>query len=87
MEYKCGISRDQGTLFPERVDDYIAANNPVRVIDAYVESLNITPMKINNMEEKKNRRMRIPPLLLYSNKRLRHEIVTLKKRKYFEILL
>lgn len=41
MEYICGISRDQGTLLPDRVDDYVSANNPVRVIDAYVESLDM----------------------------------------------
>ena len=50
MEYICGISRDQGTLLPERVDDYIAANNPVRVIDAYVESLNMKELGFSKHE-------------------------------------
>ena len=36
-----GIDRNQSTLFPERLEDYIAEDNPVRVIDAYVESLDL----------------------------------------------
>jgi len=34
-----GVSRDQSTLFPERLEDFIAQDNPVRVIDEFVESL------------------------------------------------
>lgn len=34
-----GQSRDQITLFPESIDDYITADNPVRVIDAFVDGL------------------------------------------------
>ena len=36
-----GVDRNQSTLFPERLEDYIAEDNPVRVIDAYVESLDL----------------------------------------------
>ena len=31
-----GEDRSQSTLFPERLDDYIAKENPVRAIDAFV---------------------------------------------------
>ena len=31
-----GEDRDQATLFPERLDDYIAENSAVRVIDVRV---------------------------------------------------
>ena len=37
---KGGISRcirDQATLFPERLDDYISEENPVRFIDVFVD--------------------------------------------------
>ena len=34
-----GEDRSQSTLFPERLDDYIAEDNPVRVIDAFVDAL------------------------------------------------
>ena len=36
-----GISRSQGTLFPERLEDFICDDNPVRVIDAFVEQLDL----------------------------------------------
>jgi transposase len=36
-----GISRDQVTLFPERLDELIAADAPVRVVDAFVDSLDM----------------------------------------------
>ncbi len=36
-----GADRDQSTLFPERLDDFIAENNPVRVVEAFVEALDL----------------------------------------------
>jgi transposase len=36
-----GTDRDQLTLFPESVDDYIPEDNPVRFLDAFVESLDL----------------------------------------------
>lgn len=44
MNYICGASRNQGTFLPSVVDDYVAANNPVRVIEAYVEHLNMSEL-------------------------------------------
>ncbi|MDZ7749185.1 MAG: hypothetical protein U5K43_10370 [Halofilum sp. (in: g-proteobacteria)] len=41
MGHVSGISRDQGTLFPERLDDLIAADSRVRVIDAFVDCLDL----------------------------------------------
>jgi transposase len=37
-----GEDRSQSTLFPELLDDYIAADTPVRVIDAFVDELDLT---------------------------------------------
>jgi transposase len=34
-----GIDRGQATLFPECLEDWIDADNPVRVVDAFVEKL------------------------------------------------
>ncbi|CAA9371318.1 MAG: hypothetical protein AVDCRST_MAG89-4631, partial [uncultured Gemmatimonadetes bacterium] len=34
MAYKEGVGRDQQVLFPDALDDYVAADNPVRFIDA-----------------------------------------------------
>jgi transposase len=36
-----GENRYQSTLFPERLDDYIVDDNAVRVVDAFVEKLDL----------------------------------------------
>ena len=36
-----GEDRTQATLLPERLDDYVAADNPVRVIDVFVDELDL----------------------------------------------
>ena len=42
--YKNGLARDQGMLLPPCVDDYVSADNPVRAIDAFVESLDLAAL-------------------------------------------
>ena len=37
-----GENRFQSTLFPERVDDYIAEDNAVRVIDVFIDELDLS---------------------------------------------
>jgi transposase len=44
MGYVQGIHRDQLTLFPEALDDYVTGDNPVRFLDAFVESLDLQKM-------------------------------------------
>jgi len=41
MGYIQGENRNQIILFPDSLDEYIEAENPVRVIDAYVDSLEL----------------------------------------------
>ncbi len=36
-----GLSRAQGTLFPDRLDDWIDDENVVRVIDVFVDELDL----------------------------------------------
>ena len=36
-----GADRSQTTLFPECLDDWIDENNPVRVIEAFVDALDL----------------------------------------------
>ena len=36
-----GEDRTQGTLLPELLDDYVAADNPVRVIEVFVDELDL----------------------------------------------
>jgi transposase len=36
-----GADRKQGTLFPDYLDDWVDENNPVQVIDAFVDELDL----------------------------------------------
>ena len=42
-----GEARTQSTLFPERLDDYITEENAVRVIDVFIDSLNLSDLGFN----------------------------------------
>jgi transposase len=37
-----GISRDQVTLFPDRLEDWVDEDHPVRVIEAFVDAMGLT---------------------------------------------
>lgn len=41
MNHRTGLARAQTLLFPERLEDYIGAENPVRFLDAFVGSLDL----------------------------------------------
>jgi transposase len=41
MKHRAGLNRSQTLLFPERLEDYIAAENPVRFLDAFVAKLDL----------------------------------------------
>ena len=41
MQHIEGSDRDQLTLFPEALDDYLAQDNPVRFLDALVDGLDL----------------------------------------------
>lgn len=44
MGYKLGVDRGQQVMFPETVDEYVSADNPVRVIDAFVNQLDLAKL-------------------------------------------
>jgi transposase len=44
MGFIPGAHRHEAILFPERLDDYIAAEHPVRFLDAFVDHLNLTTL-------------------------------------------
>lgn len=50
MKYIEGESREQKLLLPERLDDYVEADNPVRFIEAFVEKLNLAACGIRRSE-------------------------------------
>ena len=41
MAYIEGHARDQMLLIPASIDDYVAADNPVRFIEAFVDDLDL----------------------------------------------
>lgn len=48
-----GLSRSQATLFPEMLDDFVAKENPVRVIDVFVDGLDLENLgfKVFNLKQ------------------------------------
>ncbi|MEE1562150.1 MAG: IS1182 family transposase [Alphaproteobacteria bacterium] len=45
-----GEDRSQSTLFPERLDDYVGENNPVRVVDVFVDELDLGGLGFSRVE-------------------------------------
>ena len=59
-----GDDRHQTTLFPERLDDYIAEDNAVRVIDVFVDDLDLSGLAFKTHSEKTGRPAYHPTILL-----------------------
>ena len=45
-----GENRSQSTLFPESLDDYIAEDNPIRVVDVFVDELDLRALGFDGAE-------------------------------------
>ena len=45
-----GDDRSQSTLFPERLDDYLGEDNPVRAIDVLVDELDLANLGFDGVE-------------------------------------
>jgi transposase len=63
MKYIIGQSRDQITLFPQSLEAVIEEDNEVRIIDLFVESLNLKQMGFN-LEHVENGRSAYHPKVL-----------------------
>jgi transposase len=46
-----GEDRRQATLFPERLDDYVAEDSPVRVIDVFIDDLDLSGLGFKTVAE------------------------------------
>ena len=44
-----GEDRSQSTLFPEHLDDYVGEDNPVRVVDVFVDELDLGDLGFNRV--------------------------------------
>ena len=51
MAYVKGENRQQINMFPEIIDDYVGEDNPVRVIEAFVISLNMSEIGFERAKE------------------------------------
>ena len=49
MAHVTGESRYQATLFPEVLDEVVGRNDPVRVIDALVDSLDLAELEFSRV--------------------------------------
>jgi transposase len=47
-----GEPRTQSTLFPERLDDYVSDDNPVKAVDAFIEALDLERLGFHGMNPK-----------------------------------
>jgi len=50
MEYITGEERSQTIMLPDSIEEYVDENNSVRVIDAYIDSLNLVELGFLNSE-------------------------------------
>lgn len=48
--FVAGADRGQSTLLPECLDDFIDESNPVRVIDAFIDMLDLAEMSFEGAE-------------------------------------
>ena len=59
-----GEDRNQATLFPERIDDYIPEDSSVRVIDVFVDELDLSGLGFKTMAEATGRPGYHPAVML-----------------------
>ena len=59
-----GKSRSQATFFPETLDDFVSTENPVRVIDVFVDELDLSELGFNGVVPKDTGRPNYHPAML-----------------------
>ena len=59
-----GVDRGQNTLFPERLDDWISEDNPVRVVDVFVDELGLGGLGFERVDPKVTGRPGYHPAVL-----------------------
>jgi len=59
-----GIDRDQGMLFPDCLEDWIGKDNPVRVVDAFVDELDFGDLGFHRVNPKATGRPSYHPSVL-----------------------
>ncbi len=64
MNYIAGSDRTEALLLPEVLDDYIAPENPVRFIDAFVGQLDLGKAGFTNAQLQETGRPPYDPMIL-----------------------
>jgi len=59
-----GVDRGQGSMFPERLEDWIGEDNPVRVIDVFVDELDLGSLGFGRVEPRETGRPSYHPSVL-----------------------
>jgi transposase len=59
-----GLDRGQSTLFPECLEDWICEDNPVRVIDVFVEKLDLGDLRFEGVDPEATGRPAYHPTVL-----------------------
>src|SRR5215472_7453978 len=59
-----GVDRGQSTLFPERLEDWIIEDNPVRVIDVFVDELDLVDLGFGGVDPEATGRPSYHPSVL-----------------------
>ncbi len=59
-----GLDRGQSTLFPETLEDFVAEDNAVRVIEAFVEGLDLGELGFGGVDPKATGRPAYHPSVL-----------------------
>lgn len=59
-----GTARDQGGLFPAHLEDFIAEDNPVRVVDAFVDMLDLRELGFTSVDPRSTGRPSYHPSVL-----------------------
>src|SRR6266566_7054929 len=59
-----GVDRGQSTLFPECLDDWVDEDNPVRVIDVFVDALDLGALDFGGVDPKTTGRPSYHPSIL-----------------------
>ena len=66
-----GEDRRQGALLPHCLDDYVTENNPVRVIEAFIDELDLATLGFDGVVPETTSRTRSQPRSLLSMARLK----------------
>ena len=52
MRHLEGANRGQSSLLPELLDKFVATDHPVRVIDAYIDTLDLVALGFSKAQSK-----------------------------------